>query len=119
MAHAVRLATFAVALVVSSSAHATPWVYCIGGTTGSATTGNVWMADILGGGTIGAWQATTSLPVNSKEHWATSFGYDIINLGGNTSTGSGSGVIADAYVGPTLPGGGVVSWTSVAPLPIP
>ncbi len=90
------------------------YIYEIGGYNGSARVSTVEYASISSNGTLGAWTATTSLPV--ANYYATSVVYNgyVYEIGGNV--GSGSSTIVD--YAPINTNGTLGAWTATTSLPV-
>ncbi|MDE1851593.1 MAG: hypothetical protein KGH69_02810 [Candidatus Micrarchaeota archaeon] len=95
----------------TSTTTTAPYVYCVGGNTGSAVN-NVYYAPISTTG-VGSWAATTNYPVNINDFvCSTSNGY-VYCVGGYT----GSSYLSTVYYAP-ISSTGVGTWTSTTAYPL-
>jgi len=85
-----------------------------GGNNGVAPVFEVYYAHINADGSLGAWTATTSLPVTLRLHAMTAIGGYAYVLGGDAGRG---GIRDDVYQAQINANGTVGAWTAITPLP--
>ena len=85
-----------------------------GGNNGVAPVFEVYYAHINADGSLGAWTATTSLPVTLRLHAMTAIGGYAYVLGGDAGRG---GIRDDVYQAQINANGTVGAWTATTPLP--
>jgi N-acetylneuraminic acid mutarotase len=86
-----------------------------GGNNGVAPVFEVYYAHINADGSLGAWAATTNLPVTLRLHAMAAVGGYAYVLGGDSGRG---GIRSDVYQAQINPNGTVGAWTATTPLPV-
>lgn len=90
-------------------------IYVMGGSDNGTATNDVFSAEILSGGSLGAWQPATDLPRALSEHAASVRNGYVYVSGGETPDGA----TAKVNYAPLLSGGGIGNWQAATGLPSP
>ncbi|PJA11829.1 MAG: hypothetical protein COX66_18825 [Elusimicrobia bacterium CG_4_10_14_0_2_um_filter_63_34] len=106
----------ATALPAARHAHASAIsggrLYAAGGVVSGTPSAEVWRADILNNGTLGAWTAMTPLPAARESHALLAWGGRLYAIGGFEGAAK-----ADVYWTTLDSNGNVGEWTAAQPLP--
>lgn len=91
-------------------------LYVGGGEIGGASQTDVWHAPFNADGTLGAFQATSSLPAGRQHHGWQAWNGRLYAFGGDNGQGT---AFADSWVATINPDGSLGAWTATTPMPAP
>lgn len=103
-------------LVSAGFAHASSYLYVIGGHDNSGTiVSSVWYAPVGAGGALGTWTSTSSYPLTVMENWAVPVGNVVYDVCGETTSTSLTNAVYTSVASSTGP---LSAWTSTTAYPI-